>query len=277
MYPNAGKRAPPGTSSGVVLRGYTATVHDALDTLSWESEHACTHTRMHARPIVSEHYANFFFPLIIHLLFKPHVYIPSQVCLRWERNTGLTFQRGWTPSGYLRSQCGKWSGRFLCLWPWKGRKRKGKFRQKYESFRLQLGWKSSVMMVRLCLIYRKVSHLQIKQDRSDPHCLADLQAVGEEGEARGALVIGWQNFNVDCGDGAPDGKKEWKSVSWQHHLLRGAMFPSIPSLSKKRACRFSDVPWLQWLFTESETFGWTHVRGHEHTKNDILESNNQPV
>lgn len=34
MYPNAGKRAPPGTSSGVVRQGYTATVHDALDTLS---------------------------------------------------------------------------------------------------------------------------------------------------------------------------------------------------------------------------------------------------
>lgn len=62
-------------------------------------------------------------------------------------------------------------------------------------------------MVCLPLIYRKASHLQIKQDRSDPHGLANLQAVGEEGEARGALVIGWQNFNVDCGDGAPDGKK----------------------------------------------------------------------
>lgn len=50
-----------------------------------------TRTHTHAHPIVSEHYANFFFPLIIHLLFKPHVYIPSQVRLRWERNTGLTF------------------------------------------------------------------------------------------------------------------------------------------------------------------------------------------
>lgn len=63
-------------------------------------------------------------------------------------------------------------------------------------------------MACLCLIYREVSHLQIEQDGSDPHSLADLQAVGEEGEARWALVIGWQNFNVDCGDGAPDGKKE---------------------------------------------------------------------
>lgn len=190
-----------------MLRGYTATVHDALDTLWAESQNTHTRTHTHARPIVSEHYANFFFPLIIHLLFKPHVYIPSQVRLRWERNAGLTFQRGWTPSGYLRSRCGKRSGRFLCLWPGRGRKRKGKFRQKYESFRLQRGWKSSVTMVCLRLIYRKVSHLQIEQDRSDPHGLADLQVVGEEGEARGALVIGWQNFNVDCGDGAPDGEK----------------------------------------------------------------------
>lgn len=55
----------------------------------------------------------------------------------------------------------------------------------------------------LWLIYRKVSHLQIEQDRSDPHGLADLQAVGEEGEARRALVVGWQNLDVDGGNGAP--------------------------------------------------------------------------
>lgn len=58
----------------------------------------------------------------------------------------------------------------------------------------------------LCLIYRKVSHLQIEQDSSDSHGLTDLQAVGEEGEAWGALVIGWQNLNVNCGDGAPEGR-----------------------------------------------------------------------
>lgn len=60
----------------------------------------------------------------------------------------------------------------------------------------------------LGLIYRKESDLQIEQDRSDPHGLADLQAVGEEGEARRALVIGWQNLDVDGGDGAPDGTEE---------------------------------------------------------------------
>lgn len=30
---------------------------------------------------------------------------------------GLTFLKGWRPSGNLRSQCDKWLGRFLCLWP----------------------------------------------------------------------------------------------------------------------------------------------------------------
>lgn len=60
----------------------------------------------------------------------------------------------------------------------------------------------------LGLIYRKESDLQIEQDRSDPHGLADLQAVGEEGEARRALVIGRQNLDVDGGDGAPDGTEE---------------------------------------------------------------------
>lgn len=69
-------------------------------------------------------------------------------------------------------------------------------------------------------VTRKVSHLQIEQDCSDPHGLADFQAVGEEREAWRALVIGWQNLNVDCSDGAPDSKEEWKLVSWWHRFLR---------------------------------------------------------
>lgn len=35
------------------------------------------------------------------------------------------------------------------------------------------------------------SHLQVEQNGSDPHGLADLQAVSEEGEAWWALVVGW--------------------------------------------------------------------------------------
>lgn len=50
-------------------------------------------------------------------------------------------------------------------------------------------------------------HLQVEQNRSDPHGLADLQAVGEEGEAWWALVVWWQDLNVHSGDGAPDRKK----------------------------------------------------------------------
>lgn len=49
MYPNAGKRAPPGINSGVVLRGYTTTVHDALDTLSALSQN--THARAHTHAL----------------------------------------------------------------------------------------------------------------------------------------------------------------------------------------------------------------------------------
>lgn len=52
-----------------------------------------------------------------------------------------------------------------------------------------------------------MNHLQIEQDSSDPHGLADFQAVGEEGEAWGALVIGWQDLNVNCSDRAPKRKK----------------------------------------------------------------------
>lgn len=52
-----------------------------------------------------------------------------------------------------------------------------------------------------------MSHLQVEQNSSDPHGLADLQAVGEQREAWWALVVGWQHLNVHGGDGAPD-KKE---------------------------------------------------------------------
>lgn len=56
-----------------------------------------------------------------------------------------------------------------------------------------------------------MSHLQVEQNRSDPHGLADLQAVGGQGEPRWALVVGWQNLNVHRGDGAP-GKEESTQV-----------------------------------------------------------------
>lgn len=49
-----------------------------------------------------------------------------------------------------------------------------------------------------------MSHLQVEQNGSDPHGLADLQAVGEQREAWRALVVGWQHLNVHSGDGTPD-------------------------------------------------------------------------
>lgn len=144
MYPNAGiitvKHAPPGISSRVLLQGYIAT-YTTLHELGVRTHTHSVHT------VFYEQYVHFFFPLIIHLLFKPHVYIPSQVRLRWAGNTGLTFQRGWTLSGYLRSRCGKWLGHFLCLWPGGGRKRKAKSRKKTASFKMKLIWKSSLTMV----------------------------------------------------------------------------------------------------------------------------------
>lgn len=52
-----------------------------------------------------------------------------------------------------------------------------------------------------------MSHLQVEQNGSDPHGLADLQAVGKQREAWWALVVGWQNLDVHSGDGAPGVKK----------------------------------------------------------------------
>lgn len=52
-----------------------------------------------------------------------------------------------------------------------------------------------------------MSHLQVEQNGSDPHRLADLQAVGEQREAWWALVVGWQHLNVHGGDGAPEEKE----------------------------------------------------------------------
>ena len=47
------------------------------------------------------------------------------------------------------------------------------------------------------------SYLEVQQDGSQPHGLADLHAVAEEGEAWGALVVGRQHFNIHRGDRAP--------------------------------------------------------------------------
>lgn len=55
-----------------------------------------------------------------------------------------------------------------------------------------------------------MSHLQIEQYSSYPHGLADFQAVGAEREPWGALVVWWQNFNVNGSDGAPGIKKKKK-------------------------------------------------------------------
>lgn len=61
-----------------------------------------------------------------------------------------------------------------------------------------------------------MSHLQVEQNGSDPHGLADLQAVGEQREARRALVVGRQHLDVHGGDGAPagGGKKKEHPVSF---------------------------------------------------------------
>ncbi len=46
-------------------------------------------------------------------------------------------------------------------------------------------------------------YLQIQQYGSYPHGLADLQVVGLEGESWWTLIVGWQDFYVDCSYGAP--------------------------------------------------------------------------
>ena len=44
------------------------------------------------------------------------------------------------------------------------------------------------------------AHLQINQNGSNPHSLADFQVVCGEREAWRALVVGRQNLNVNCSD-----------------------------------------------------------------------------
>lgn len=58
-----------------------------------------------------------------------------------------------------------------------------------------------------------MSHLQIEQYSSYPHGLTDFQAVGAKREPWGALVVWWQNLNVNGSDGAPGIKI--KSISVQ--------------------------------------------------------------
>lgn len=69
-------------------------------------------------------------------------------------------------------------------------------------------------------IWGLVTHLQIEQNSSYPHSLAHFQAVGEEREAWWALIVGRQNLNVHCGDGAPGSRMiRHTSAHWQHRFL----------------------------------------------------------
>lgn len=52
-------------------------------------------------------------------------------------------------------------------------------------------------------IQKLTPHLQIEQNGANPCGFAHLQVVSEQGEARRALVVGWQHFDVDGCDGAP--------------------------------------------------------------------------
>lgn len=68
-------------------------------------------------------------------------------------------------------------------------------------------------------IWGPVTHLQIEQNSSYPHSLAHFQAVGEEREAWWALVVGRQNLNVHCGDGAPGRMIRHTSAHRQQQFL----------------------------------------------------------
>lgn len=57
-------------------------------------------------------------------------------------------------------------------------------------------WKCSVEVWHL-------PYLQMEQRGPGPHSFADLQVVLLPWETGRALVIGWQNFNVDCSNGWP--------------------------------------------------------------------------
>lgn len=53
-----------------------------------------------------------------------------------------------------------------------------------------------------------MTHLQVEKNSSYPHGLTDFQVIGAQREARRALIVGRQNFNVDRSDGAPGEGKD---------------------------------------------------------------------
>lgn len=89
-------------------------------------------------------------------------------------------------------------------------------------------------------------HLQVEQNRADPHGLADLQAVREEGEAWGALVVGRQDLDVHRGDGAPGKKQKIKIKTEKIHISSadgtgvlhnpGRLFSKLKSPQQKLVC-----------------------------------------
>lgn len=89
---------------------------------------------------------------------------------------------------------------------------------------------------------KPVSHLQVEQNCADPHGLADLQAVREEGEAWGALVVGRQDLDVHRGDGAPGKKKKKEKMHFSSAdgtgVLHnpGRLFSKLESPQQKLVC-----------------------------------------
>lgn len=107
------------------------------------------------------------------------------------------------------------------------------------------------------------THLQIEQNSSYPHGLADFQAVGEEREAWGALVVGRQNLNVHCSDGAPGRMKSthqptdsigfslttcWAGLKYPAHSVVKNVHNTKSHIKEKKSQQVLVTYLLSWTF-----------------------------
>lgn len=53
-----------------------------------------------------------------------------------------------------------------------------------------------------------LAHLQVEQRRPCPHGFADLKVVLLSQEARRTLVVWWQHFDVNRGNGRPEARRQ---------------------------------------------------------------------
>lgn len=99
--------------------------------------------------------------------------------------------------------------------------------------------RDEVVLRRLFIVGVALGHLQVEQRRPRPHGFANLQVVLLSREARRALVVWWQHFDVHRGNGRPEARRQGRgeNVSSQTGETLRKLMERMQSRMTVRSCR----------------------------------------